>query len=58
MSATRIAGALRAARNPKVTVRIFPGENHTISGSQQFLDLMVNWIVTQATTVPRLEGQR
>jgi pimeloyl-ACP methyl ester carboxylesterase len=51
-SASRIEEALRAAGNPNVTVRIFAGENHTIAGSQEFLDLMVSWIATQAMAAP------
>jgi pimeloyl-ACP methyl ester carboxylesterase len=53
VSARRIEAALREAGNPDVTVRIFPRENHTISGSQEFLDSMVEWIVSQATPEAR-----
>ena len=35
--ARRIEDALRDSGNPNVTVRVFPRENHTISGSQEFL---------------------
>jgi dipeptidyl aminopeptidase/acylaminoacyl peptidase len=47
-SATRIRDALRQAGNPDVTVKIFPGEDHSISGSEEFLDLMLRWVVARA----------
>jgi dipeptidyl aminopeptidase/acylaminoacyl peptidase len=45
VSAGRIQDALRQAGNPNVTLRIFPGQDHTISGSGDFLDVMVAWMV-------------
>lgn len=51
VSAERIRGALMNAGNSQVTIRIFRGEGHTISGSQEFLDVMVNWVL-QATRAP------
>jgi pimeloyl-ACP methyl ester carboxylesterase len=44
-SADRIRDALDEAGNSQVTIRIFRGENHSISNSQEFLDVMVRWVV-------------
>jgi pimeloyl-ACP methyl ester carboxylesterase len=49
ISARRIRDALRQAGNPGVVIRIFPGENHTIASSTEFLDVMVAWMVTHTT---------
>ena len=49
ISANRIRDALRQAGNTEVVVRIFPGENHTIAGSSEFLEVMVEWMVTHTT---------
>ena len=49
VSSSRIRDALKKAGNSQVTVRIFPGENHNISDSQEFLDVMVNWVVAQTS---------
>lgn len=49
-SAERIRGALTRAGNSRVTTRVFPGENHAIAGSQEFLDLMVSWVVERTAT--------
>jgi uncharacterized protein len=42
-SVKRIEAALKRAGNQDVTIRVFPGANHTIEPAPDFLDLMVEW---------------
>lgn len=42
-SANRLEAALEHAGNKDVTIRIFPGANHSIEGAPEFLNLMVEW---------------
>lgn len=43
VSADRIEGAMKHAGNKDVTIRVFPGANHTIESTPDFLNLMVEW---------------
>lgn len=46
-SAARIRDALQQAGNPNVVVRIFPKEDHAISGADDFPEFMAAWMVEQ-----------
>jgi pimeloyl-ACP methyl ester carboxylesterase len=46
-SAARIRDALRQAGNTNVVLRIFPKQDHTISGADDFPEFMAAWMVEQ-----------
>jgi pimeloyl-ACP methyl ester carboxylesterase len=46
-SAARIRDALRQAGNTSVVVRIFPKQDHSISGADDFPEFMAAWMVEQ-----------
>ena len=53
-SAARIGEGLRQAGNSNVVIRIFPGQDHTISGAEDFPEFMAAWMVEQT----RRKGSR
>jgi len=46
-SAARIRKVLRQAGNSNVDVRIFPGQDHAISGADEFPEFMAAWMMRQ-----------
>lgn len=50
VSSMRIRDALMKGGNSRVMIKMFSGENHNIAGSEEFLDLMVNWVLEQTST--------
>jgi pimeloyl-ACP methyl ester carboxylesterase len=52
-SASRIEAALKRAGNKDVTIRIFPGANHTIEGDPEFLRLMAKWVSQRSVSAGR-----
>jgi len=50
-SAERIEAALKRGGNSDVTIKIFPGANHTIQPAPKFLDLMVDWTLKRVRII-------
>lgn len=48
-SVARIGEGLRAAGNTRVVVKVYPGEDHSISGADAFPEFMASWMVEQTT---------
>ena len=48
-SANRIEAATRQAGNKDVTIKVFPGANHTIETAPDFLDVMLEWTLKRVT---------
>ena len=46
-SVRRIQEALQQANNTNVTVKVFPGEGHTIMTSNEFVEVMADWVRQQ-----------
>lgn len=48
-SVARIGDGLREAGNTRVLVKVYPGEDHSISGADGFPEFMASWMVEQTT---------